>query len=115
MNEGQVKQAVFRAVKKLRVSMHDISERCIMNKETDYIDDIIALQQAETVEAPSYLKQQWHDALSTRPRICERQKAGSRENRWHPAIVISGELLLPLRWHWELQLASFVSDKEAPN
>ena len=61
----------------------------MMNEKNDNFDDLVAAHKADIHEAPSHLKQQWHNAIDEAAAL-ERGHKREPEKSWHPTSFFWG-------------------------
>ena len=61
----------------------------MMNEQNDNFDDLVAAHKADIHEAPSHLKQQWHNAIDEAAAL-ERGHKREPEKSWHPTSFFWG-------------------------
>jgi hypothetical protein len=60
-----------------------------MNEQNDNFDDLVAAHKADIHEAPSHLKQRWHNAIDEAAAL-ERGHQREPEKSWHPTSFFWG-------------------------
>jgi hypothetical protein len=81
----------------------------MMNEQNDKPDELVTAHRAEIHEAPTHLKQQWHDAIDQAAAL-ERGRAPQARERWHPGSFFWG-MAVSAAVAFGVAIGVFVSDE----